>query len=1250
MRYVLSVLLILLLIIPSLSPAQKIYDINKYIENPAMVAENQEATHVPFVPYPTTTAALEDNWENSPYYKSLNGLWSFHLAANPQEVPDNFYTRYFDVSKWPYIDVPSVWQTQGYDHIIYRNIPMELYPYDPPNVPDDINPTGCYRTTFTVPEHWTGLPVYLHFEGVQSASFVWVNGQYIGYDQDGMTPAEYDISKFVLPGENILAVEVIRWCDGSYLEDQDMWRFSGIYRNVYLFCTPVVHIRDFFIKTDLDENYQDGRLRIEAELQNKSGNHIGKYSIEAALYDQNNQAVAEFKNSASFNRCYTLPIVLESVVKNPLKWSAEKPNLYKLVMSLKDQDEHTLEVVTDKVGFRKCEVKGNTVLINGVAVDFMGVNRHEHHPDFGRAVPLETMRQDVTLMKQLNVNAVRTSHYPNNNAWYDLCDEYGIYVQDEVNAECHYSENWYPDAPGLLTPFMDRWTRMIQRDKNHPSIVMWSTGNECGLGSVHYAMADWVKQFDPARFLMHQNNWPSGWAPFVDIWGPRYYNPSELRKAALESKLSIVSGEYAHAMGNSLGHFDEYWSLFRQYPNLQGGFIWDWVDQGLYVDLETTRDRSQYGNNGVLMGRPQVVNGKLGKAVDLSGIDDWVEIYRDPSLDITGNQLTLEAWVYPRQWESSNPIVTKGETAYGLQQTAKDTLEFYIFAGKKFSARAYLPHDWKYNWHHVAGIYNGQELKLYLDGKTLAVTKCSGNISNNYFPVCIGRNAETQNEQYPGWLSNSIIDRVRVYRRALAIEDFSRESLNSSSGDAVLWLNFDEFTSGEKYLSYGISPFCINGVIFADRKMQPEAWQMKKSHAPIQVQAVDLLKGQVKIINYYDFTNLQEVAVTWSLSADDQVVQNGALDLNIPPRSSQDVLVPFTLPAPQAGTEYWLLLQFKLKEKTLWADSGHEITFEQFKLPVKATGESAWLPAIPLDMQDQENSVILSANDFSYTFDKKTGVLRSLRFRNAELLKQGPALNVYRPYILNEWSDWGKAENKDWYRIGLDKIEHTLVDFAVNRVSDTQINIQVKTLSQAPGSAEGFENVYLYQVLNSGDILLDHHVIPFGNLEVSWLPKVGLQLQLDNQYDHFEWYGRGPFETYPDRKTGAKIGVYGGSVQEQYTPYLVPQDHGNKTDVRWASFTNAEGNGLAFIAEPEMNVSATHYKNIDRAIYAFQLQTAEGIIVNIDHKVTGVGGTPVATRPQYRTYPQEYQYRVHIKPFNKTEKSVMDLKKSVFTF
>lgn len=1209
--------------------SQEIYDLNKYIENPSMVAENQEPPHVPLVVYESFERAQFDERERSPYFQSLNGQWKFHWSWNPQDAPDHFFDPKIDVSNWDEIEVPSVWQMQGYDRNMYRNIPQALQPYNPPYVPDDINPTGCYRTTFEVPEHWQDRQTFLHFEGVKSCAFVWLNGKYVGYDQGGMTSAEFNITPFLQDGENVLAVKVLRWSDGSYLEDQDMWRFSGIYRDVYLFSTPNVHIRDFFVKTDLDENYLNGRLNVDVDVQKYADTKPDTINVQGFLLDANGDTAATAIKYAFFNTTKTATLKLETAVDSVKRWSAEKPNLYTLVLSLHGMDDHPVEFLSEKVGFRKLEMKNGLALVNGVAIDFMGVNKHEHHPQFGRAMTEEMMRTDLELMKQFNVNAVRLSHYPNDPLWYDLCDEYGIYLQDEVNAECHYNVWDIPRAPGMFPAFLDRFERMLQRDKNFPSVVMWSTGNECGIGPIHDLMNDYARNVDPGRFIKHQDF--SGGADFADIQGPRYRTPAQFLQLAQTSEKPIVSGEYAHAMGNSLGHFDEFWDLFREYDNLQGGFIWDWADQGLWFQLSKTPDLSKMGNDGFLMGRPQIIDGKFGNAIELSGLDDWIELYRDPSFDFT-DEVTLECWIYPRTWENSNPIITKGD-AYGLNQFHEDSVEFYIshpYQKTRARVAAKLPINWAYNWHHVAGLYDGRDLKIYIDEHEVASASSPGHIDPGYYPPCIGRNSQRHNDQYAGWLSNSIIDNVRIYGRALAPEELGLQE-KPLRNDAVAWLDFESTEPMEDYLSYGVSPFCINGVVFADRSVQPETWQMKKSHQPVKIELLDVETGNIKLTNYHNFTNLNELQGRLTLTEDNRQIASDTFTVDVAPRSFEYVFLDVPQVEPKAGKTYWLTLSFHLKDKTIWADAGHEIAFEQFELPIfEPSSESiSLLPRPKILATDQ--TLRIFTGDVSYLFDNKSGRLESVTLNGIEVLSSGPQLNIYRPPILNETANWGKAEADDWRELGLDKLQHKLTSMTVDTL-DNLIQIVVNTSSMAPDNQCGFHNEYTYSIFGNGELVLTHRTWPVGEFDVEYLAKIGLQLEIPNDFDQFTWFGRGPFETYPDRKSAAPISIYSNTVNDNYVPYLVPQDHGNKTDVRWVSLTNSNGVGFKIIPDEPLNVNVTAYHNIERAFYAWQLQKGETFIVNVDKAVSGVGGTPVNARPPYRTLPQEYNYSIRFVP------------------
>jgi len=402
----------------------------------------------------------------------------------------------------------------GYDKPVYTNV---RYPFqaDPPRVPHDDNPIGSYRRNFEIPSAWNGREIFLVFGGVDSAFYVWVNGEIVGYSQGSRLPAEFNVTSFVHPGGNMLAVQVYRWSDGSYLEDQDMWRLSGIYRDVYLFCTPKIHVRDFFVRTDLDGKYADATLRVRIKIRNYSNNHVDGYDIETNLFDADGRPVFERALTQTVGRIKAKDEIIvdfEHRVDKPRKWSAESPYLYSLLITLKDSRSKILEVEECKVGFRQVEVRDGQILVNGVPVLLQGVNRHEHDDVRGKAVAVESMIADVKLMKQFNFNAVRTSHYPNHPKWYDLCDRYGLYVIDEANIECHGLANMGgttfqrepANDPEWLNAFMERCVRMVERDKNHPCVIMWSLGNESGYGPNHDAMAGWIHGYDPTR-LVHYN-------------------------------------------------------------------------------------------------------------------------------------------------------------------------------------------------------------------------------------------------------------------------------------------------------------------------------------------------------------------------------------------------------------------------------------------------------------------------------------------------------------------------------------------------------------------------------------------------------------------------------------------------------------------------------------------------------------------------------------------------------------------------
>ncbi|HEX9018034.1 MAG TPA: glycoside hydrolase family 2 TIM barrel-domain containing protein [Anaerolineaceae bacterium] len=569
-------------------------------EDPQIVGRNRRPMHVPLGAYPDAQSALQGDRKASPFVRLLNGQWKFQLVPSVEAVPQGFFAAEYEDTAWTTIPVPGNWQLPAIplpgfkDNPIYANVHYTFEP-DPPFVPRE-NPTGCYRTTFTLDPAWEGRDLFLCFEAVDSNCRVWINGQDAGYSQDSRLPAEFDITTFAHPGENSLAVQVMRYCDGSYLECQDFWRMSGIQRDVILYSKPRVRLEDFSVRTTLDDRYQDARLWVEARITRHP--QMTAYTVEAALFDAEGQPVVQ--GTAPVEGISTWPrkpviqtacALIDQPVAKPHLWTAETPYLYHLVLTLKDPQGQPVDFESCRVGFRQVEINNGVLQVNGRRLVLRGVDRHEHHPVRGRALTEADMRQEIILMKQLNFNAVRTSHYPDHPFWYDLCDEYGIYIIDEANIETHGLGGELSNNPAWAHAYLERAARMVMRDKNHPCIVLWSLGNESGCGPHHAAMANWIRAYDPTRFIHYESGLPG---PEVsDVFSCMYPNLDAMRILLADSheKRPVMMCEYAYAKGNSTGNFFKFWDMVDTYPRFQGGCIWDWNDKAL---LHTTLSGQPY--------------------------------------------------------------------------------------------------------------------------------------------------------------------------------------------------------------------------------------------------------------------------------------------------------------------------------------------------------------------------------------------------------------------------------------------------------------------------------------------------------------------------------------------------------------------------------------------------------------------------------------------------------------------------------
>ncbi len=1021
---------------------------DEWNNKPEVFEVNRLPAHATLIPYANIQEALDADRTSSPFYFSLQGTWKFQLAKNPSARDTDFYKDNADVNSWGSIQVPGNWETQGYDHPIYTNI---TYPWtgvqnpSPPHAPTIYNPVGSYRREFTLPATWGNRKIFLSFQGVSSAFYVWINGNYVGYGEDSFTPKDYDITNYVRQGTNNISVQVFRWCDGSWLEDQDMIRLSGIFRDVFLFSTPSVHIRDFHYTTDLDQSYTNAVLTVTSDVEDLSGTSPGGYSAEAELYNAEGNQVTSFQlGSAVFGAGGEAELTKSGAVANPLKWSAEFPNLYTLVLVLRDPGGNIIETESCRLGFRKFELSGGQMKINGVPILFKGVDRHEIDPDKGKTMTMDRMIQDITIMKRFNINAVRTSHYPNDPRWLDLCDQYGIYVIDETNLESHGARDILPASdPQWTADCLDRVKSMVERDKNHPSVLIWSLGNEAGSGSNFQAMADWVHQNDPTRLVHYE-----GYNQVADIESQMYSSVETVEQYGKSGNTKpFILCEYSHAMGNSVGNLYEYWDVIEKYPNLQGGFIWDFVDQG----LRNSSGGFSYGG-------------------------DWGD--------------------------------------------------------------------------------------------------------------------------------------------------------NPNDAD-----------------------FCANGLLSADRTLQPEIYEVKKVYQNIKIDSVDLLKGQLNFKNDFLFTNIDSFDGTWRLMEDDKEINSGAFtssDLDIPPLTSKTVTINFGNPTVKPGAEYRLNLSFKLRNNEPWAPAGYEIAAAQFKIPFPVPGPALIdTSSIPdLSLSNSSDSTVISNSNLKLVFNKNTGSISTYEYSGLKLLETGPVPNFWRAPNSNDRGNGMPGRCAAWRNASLNR---TVTGFSVKQLSPRRVQVVVNfsypTTTKSSGSV-------IYDVYGDGDIIVTATLVP-GSYTLPEIPEIGMLCQVPTGFNNVTWYGRGPYENYWDRKTGSNVGVYRTTVDSMFVSYIRPQETGNRTDVRWMSLTDNSGNGLMAVGLPVIEFNALQYTpwELESKTHPYELAKNGSTVLRLNYRQMGVGGDNswgARPHPEFTLYPyQVYTYSFRLLPVNGSQ-NPMDLSKIAF--
>lgn len=566
-------------------------------QDPAVYAVNKEPARATSLPYPTQALAMEDNYPASPYYRLISGVWKFNWVSRIADAPQDFYREDYDVSDWADMPVPGNWEFNGFGIPVYvasnfgfRAPHFEIDPED--------SPVGSYRHTFDIPDEWDGRRVFLHFEGGTTAMYVWINGQKAGYTENAKSPAEFDITPYIRRGRNTIACQVYKYADASYLEDQDFWRLGGINRDVYLYSTAQTRIYDYFSHADLDKDYRHGIFSAGVVLKNYKDSDE-QQSVAIDIIDNNGKKVLSKTQKVNIPAGDTTGVSVSGRVTSPLKWTAETPNLYTLLITLKDGNGQVVEATSHKIGFRKIEIKDARVFLNGKKIWFKGVNLHEFNTKTGAVVTETEMMRNIQLMKELNINAVRTSHYPQKPLWYKLCDKYGIYLIDEANLESHgvrhLGAGMISNLPEWREAHIERIVSVVERDKNHPSVLMWSLGNESGNGEAFHVNYEWAKQRDKSRPTVYE---PARNASNSDVTFPMYPSyESMLRDAAQELPRPYIMCEYAHAMGNSMGNMQEYWDVMRSSKNMQGGFIWEWYNHGFTAHDEQGRFYWAYGGD-----------------------------------------------------------------------------------------------------------------------------------------------------------------------------------------------------------------------------------------------------------------------------------------------------------------------------------------------------------------------------------------------------------------------------------------------------------------------------------------------------------------------------------------------------------------------------------------------------------------------------------------------------------------------------
>ncbi len=1214
-------------------------------EDPAVVEQNRNKAHAWFVSYPDEESVFELQDQASPNYRSLNGDWKFKWSKNPAARPIDFYKGSFNVDNWEYIKVPSNWEFEGYGVPIYVNQTYEWTSNpQPPVVPHDHNPVGSYVKTFSLGDDWVkNKEVFIHFGAVKSAFYLWVNGKYVGYSQGSKTPAEFNISNFIQKGNNKIAVEVYRWSDGSYLECQDFWRISGIERDVFLHARPKTFIQDFFIKSGLKENYTNGMFDIQVVLENHAKKK-NQYNLEVKLYNPDGEEVFKKQRQVNFPRKdSTYTVSIKQKVKAPLKWTAETPNLYTAVLSLKYKDE-LLEVVKHDVGFRTSEIKGGQLLINGQPVLLKGVNRHEHDPSYGHVVSRESMEYDIKLMKEFNINTVRTSHYPNDPYWYELCNKYGIYIIDEANIESHgmgYAPNrTLGNNPVFEKSHLDRIDRMLERDKNHPSVIIWSMGNEAGDGVNFTKAYKYIKDRDLTRPVHYERALQGA---NTDIYCPMYSSIEHIESYGKSpSQKPLIMCEYSHAMGNSNGNLQDYWDVIEKYPNLQGGCIWDWVDQGM---RETTEDGEpyytyggDYGPEGTFSDGNFCLNGIVGPDRELHpAIYEVKKVYQNIGFKKTKNAGTfqlinkffftdLDNFDFRYEIKSEGTVLASGKLD-DIQLPAQDSMffdvELPVFDKSK---------DYYINFY--AHLKEGNE--ILNEGHQVAKEQLELQVAQN---VIASSKSDNLTKLKVRDLNKVLMLETKDYRFVFSKKKGTLFAVTSNKKKVV---------TGDLTPNFWRAPIDNDFGNGMDERLK--VWR-KASYKPdfdsMFYQVID--KSKVKVISSYKLDDVKaDLQMVYLVSADGKIQVTESLipreeslrSWNVFTKSDKDSkALKFTKEEP-------FYLQGKFKQKRLLQSMTYmaRIKFDHLEGRQGLWNHIDWAPErLHLQMSDNHIGFYLYGSDYfvskyefetnkwydiAITYDKKAGILNL--YVNNKLVEQKAFEKANAIRVDGDNFMFGYKEGTRLFRGEVDDVKIFKRVLSENEIFGVDKQQRVGLIVHYDFEAEN-RRVVANQMKQGAGMRIVSNISPYPNLA-----RFGTRFRVGKEYDSLVYYGRGPIENYNDRKTASFVDVYSSKVSDQFYPYVRPQENGYKTDTRWLKLINKEGEGIRistdrYLSFSAMDVSMETLDQGKRSNYKhmFDVKRDDFISVHVDLMQMGVGGDNswgAKAHPQYSIPFRAYRF------------------------